>query len=184
MINKFGNGKAVRLSDRKVLWELNVDPKNRGEEPLDVTAPTYYKGKVFGAFKDGHLAAGDAKTGKKVWVEAAHRTRIVAAGVDGPLYIGTNAHELLALDPDGKTVWKFNAPGEDQSEPELSRREGLLRRLLERMFALDAEERQEDLEHRHQPGAPWPAAASSPPPRSPSATSTPPATTAPSTPST
>lgn len=30
VINKYGNGKAVRLRDRKVLWELKIRPSDRG----------------------------------------------------------------------------------------------------------------------------------------------------------
>mgnify|MGYP002382430533 CR=1 FL=1 len=101
VVNKFGNGKAVRLRDRKVLWELNVDPSNKGEEPIDVTGPVYYKGKVFGAFKDGHLAAGDAQTGKKVWVEDLHsELESSPLPIGGLLYIGTNDKQVLAIDPE------------------------------------------------------------------------------------
>src|ERR1700742_4204475 len=30
VINKYGNGKAVRLSDRKILWEMNTRPSDKG----------------------------------------------------------------------------------------------------------------------------------------------------------
>ncbi len=140
VINKFGNGKAVRLSDRKVLWELNLDPKNKGEEPIDVTGPVYYKGKVFGAFKNGNLAAGDAKSGKKLWVENLHaELESSPLVVGGLLYIGTNGHQLLALDPDnGKTVWRYEAPGEIKASP--SYREGKVfgADYESAMFAVDA----------------------------------------------
>src|SRR5918994_808280 len=66
VINKYGNGKAVRLEDRKVLWEINVRPSDKGK-PNFVTAPVYYRGRIYGAFLSGHLAAGDAETGKKDW---------------------------------------------------------------------------------------------------------------------
>ncbi len=58
VINKFGNGKAVRLSDRRVLWELKLRPSDKGHQ-LDVTAPVYHQGRVFGTFLDGYVAAGD-----------------------------------------------------------------------------------------------------------------------------
>ena len=51
MINKYGNGKAVRLRDRKVLWEINIRPSDKGQ-PNFVTSPVYYDGVVYGAFLD------------------------------------------------------------------------------------------------------------------------------------
>src|SRR5689334_4065281 len=112
VINKYGNGKAVRLSDHKVLWELNVRPSDKGK-PNFVTAPVYYRGRVYGAFLTGNLAAGDAKTGAKDWVRRlpGHlESSPMAAG--GLLYLGTDAAKVLALDPaTGATRWTFDAPG-------------------------------------------------------------------------
>ena len=140
VINKFGNGRAVRLSDRKVLWELNLDPRNKGETPVDVTGPVYYKGKVFGAFLDGHLAAGDAKSGKKIWLDDLHaELESSPLVVGGLLYIGTNKHQLLAIDPDsGKTVWKYDAPGEIKASPSYHEGRVFGADYESAMFALDA----------------------------------------------
>jgi outer membrane protein assembly factor BamB len=118
VINKYGNGKAVRLSDRKVLWELKIRPSNKGK-PNFVTAPVYYRGRVYGAFLDGHVAAGDAANGKKVWVRKlpAHLESSPLA-VNGMLYLGTDTTNLVALRAsDGKTVWSFNAPGAIKASP-------------------------------------------------------------------
>jgi len=118
VINKYGNGKAVRLRDRKVLWELNVRPSDKGK-PNFVTGPVYYRGAVYGAFLSGHLAAGDAKTGKKLWVRKlnAHLESSPLA-VDGTLYLGTDTTDVLALRAsDGKTRWSFNAPGAIKASP-------------------------------------------------------------------
>jgi outer membrane protein assembly factor BamB len=140
VINKFGNGKAVRLADRKVLWELNLDPKNKGETPVDVTAPAYYEGKVFGAFLDGKLAAGDAATGKKAWVVDLH-TELESSPlpVAGLLYIGTNDRRVLAIDPDdGKVVWKFDTPAEVKASPSYHDGTVFAADYESSMFALDA----------------------------------------------
>src|SRR6187402_1310504 len=96
VINKYGNGKAVRLEDRKVLWEINIRPSDRGK-PNFVTAPVYYEGRIYGAFLTGHLAAGDAATGKKDWVRKfdAHLESTPLA-VDGTLYLGTDTTDLIA----------------------------------------------------------------------------------------
>ncbi|HVY96423.1 MAG TPA: PQQ-binding-like beta-propeller repeat protein [Solirubrobacterales bacterium] len=118
VINKYGNGKAVRLRDHKVLWELNVRPSDKGK-PNFVTAPVYYQGRVYGAFLDGHLAAGDAETGAKDWVRKlpGHlESSPMAAG--GLLYLGSDAAKVLAIDPaTGATRWTFDAPGAIKASP-------------------------------------------------------------------
>lgn len=139
VINKYGNGKAVRLSDRKVLWELTLDPGNKGT-PVDVTSPAYAEGKVFGAFLDGYLAAGDAANGKKVWIDNLHAhlesSPLVVGGV---LYIGTDKHQLLAIDAeDGKTKWTFDAPGAIKASPSYHDGTVFGADYESTMFALDA----------------------------------------------
>jgi outer membrane protein assembly factor BamB len=139
VINKYGNGKAVRLRDRKVLWELNVRPSDKGK-PNFVTAPVYYEGKVFGAFLTGHIAAGDAKTGRKVWVRKldAHLESSPLA-VDGTLYLGTDTTDLIALRAsDGKTLWKYNAPGAIKASPSYHEGKVFFADYQSSMFALDA----------------------------------------------
>jgi outer membrane protein assembly factor BamB len=118
VINKYGNGKAVRLRDRKVLWELKIRPSNKGK-PNFLTAPVYYEGAVYGAFVDGHVAAGDAQTGKKLWVRKlnAHLESSPLA-INGMLYLGTDTTNVVALRAsDGKTVWSFNSPGAVKASP-------------------------------------------------------------------
>jgi outer membrane protein assembly factor BamB len=140
VINKYGNGKAVRLADRKVLWELKLDPSNKGKTPVDVTGPVYAGGKVFGAFLDGHLAAGDATSGKKVWVDDLHaHLESSPLVVGGLLYIGTDKKQLLAIDPeDGKTVWTFKAPGAIKASPSYHGGLVFAADYESTMFALDA----------------------------------------------
>ena len=139
VINKYGNGKAVRLRDRKVLWEINVRPSDKGK-PNFVTAPTYYGGAIYGAFLDGHVAAGDAATGKKLWVRKlpAHLESSPLA-VDGLLYLGTDTTNLVALDArTGKTVWSFNAPGAIKSSPSYHGGRVFAADYQSSMYALDA----------------------------------------------
>ena len=140
VINKYGNGKAVRLRDRKVLWELNIRPSDKGT-PNFVTAPVYYDGRVYGAFLTGHLAAGDAATGKKDWVRKfdAHLESSPLA-VDGKLYLGTDTTNLLALEAaSGKTLWSFNAPGAIKASPSYDDGKVFFADYQSSMFALDAE---------------------------------------------
>ncbi|HEY1853656.1 MAG TPA: PQQ-binding-like beta-propeller repeat protein [Solirubrobacterales bacterium] len=140
LINKYGNGKAVRLADRKVLWELKLDPSNKGKTPVDVTGPVYAAGKVFGAFLDGYLAAGDAATGKKVWVDDLHaHLEASPLVIEGLLYVGTDKHQLLAIDPEnGKIAWTFQAPGAIKASPSYDDGVVFDADYESTMFALDA----------------------------------------------
>jgi outer membrane protein assembly factor BamB len=139
VINKYGNGKAVRLSDRKVLWEINIRPSDKGK-PNFVTAPVYYDGKIYGAFLTGHLAAGDAATGKKVWVRKLKgHLESSPIAVDGTLYLGTDTTNLVALDADsGRTKWQFNAPGAIKASPSYDNGKVFFADYQSSMFALDA----------------------------------------------
>jgi outer membrane protein assembly factor BamB len=140
VINKYGNGKAVRLVDRKVLWEINIRPSDKGK-PNFVTAPVYYKGRVYGAFLTGHLAAGNAETGRKEWVRRfdAHLESTPLA-VDGTLYLGTDTTDLIALRAsDGRTRWSFNAPGAIKASPSYDGGRVFFADYQSSMFALDAE---------------------------------------------
>ncbi|HEU5104834.1 MAG TPA: PQQ-binding-like beta-propeller repeat protein [Solirubrobacterales bacterium] len=139
VINKYGNGKAVRLRDRKVLWEINIRPSDKGN-PNFVTAPVYYDGKVYGAFLTGHLAAGDAATGKKVWVRKLNgHLESSPLAVDGTLYLGTDTTNLVALDASsGKTRWQFNAPGAIKASPSYDDGKVFFADYESSMFALDA----------------------------------------------
>jgi outer membrane protein assembly factor BamB len=118
VINKFGNGKAIELKNRKILWELKLDPKNKGHQK-DVNGPAYYEGKVYGAFLDGYVAAGDGATGKKVWLRNLHAPiESSPLPVDGNLYLGTDSAKVVALDAgDGHIVWTFDAPGAIKASP-------------------------------------------------------------------
>jgi outer membrane protein assembly factor BamB len=117
LINKFGDGKAVRLSDRKVLWELRLH-RNHGK-PIDVTAPVYHRGRVYGAFLGGTVAAGDAATGRLVWkreLQAHLESSPLAVGET--LYLGTDAGDVVALrTSDGGTRWRFASPDAIKASP-------------------------------------------------------------------
>jgi outer membrane protein assembly factor BamB len=140
VINKYGNGRAVRLSDRKVLWELQLHPSNKGKQ-IDVTGPAYAEGRVFGAFIDGYLAAGDATTGKKLWVDNLHaHLESSPLAVEGKLYLGTDTTDVVALDAaDGKILWRFNAPGAIKASPSFDEGKIFVADYESSMFALDAD---------------------------------------------
>jgi len=138
-INKYGNGKAIQLGTRKVIGELVLDPKNKGHQEI-VTGPAYYRGLLYGAFLDGTLAAGDGKTGKVVWKRHLHaHLESSPLPVDGNVYLGTDAAEVLAIDAgDGHTVWSFKAPGAFKASPSYDRGNVFDGDYQSSMYALDA----------------------------------------------
>jgi outer membrane protein assembly factor BamB len=118
VVNKYGNAKAVRLRDRKVLWERDTDPRDSGK-PTDVTAPVYHEGTVFFAFLDGDLVAVDAESGAETWRRhlAGHLESSPMA-VGDTLYLGTDTTNLVALRAeDGEVLWQFNSPGAIRASP-------------------------------------------------------------------
>ncbi len=118
VVNKYGSAKAVRLSDRKVLWAHNPHPHDSGK-PTDVTAPVYHQGKVFFADVNGDLLAVDAETGKPVWdrkIPGHLESSPVAVG--DTLYLGTDTTNLIAVRAsDGRVLWQFNSPGAIKASP-------------------------------------------------------------------
>jgi len=139
VINKYGNGKAVRLRDRGILWELKVRPSDKGK-PLDVTAPVYHQGRVYWTFLDGRVAARDAATGTKVWVRDLHaHLESSPLAVDGTLYLGTDTTDLVALRAsNGKTLWRFNSPGAIKASPSIHDGRVFVADYQSAMFSLDA----------------------------------------------
>ncbi|HEY0278878.1 MAG TPA: PQQ-binding-like beta-propeller repeat protein [Solirubrobacterales bacterium] len=139
-INKYGNGKAIQLGDRKVIGELSLDPHNKGHQAI-VTGPAYYRGDVYGAFLDGTLAAADGKTGKVIWKDHLHaHLESSPLPVDGNLYLGTDTAEVVAIDAgDGHSVWKFKAPGAIKASPSYDSGNVFVADYQSSMFALNAD---------------------------------------------
>jgi outer membrane protein assembly factor BamB len=116
--NKYGNVRAVRLRDRKLLWERVTDHRLSGP-PTFVTAPVYHRGRVFLAFLDGDMVALDAATGKTAWKRdlRAHLESSPLA-VGGNLYLGDDRTNLVSVRAaDGAIRWQFNAPGAIKASP-------------------------------------------------------------------
>ncbi len=139
VVNKFGNAKAVRLRDRKILWERITDPRNAGK-PTDVTAPVYHRGLVFFVYVDGRIVAVDAKTGKPTWTRhlPGHLESSPMA-VDGRLYLGTDTTNVVALRAaDGAILWQFNSPGAIKASPSFHDGRVYVADYEGGMFSLDA----------------------------------------------
>jgi outer membrane protein assembly factor BamB len=139
VVNKYGNAKAVRLSDRKVLWEKVTDPKDSGV-PTDVTAPVYHRGLVYFAYVDGRLVALDAKSGRPRWTADLHsHLESSPMAVGNRLYIGTDKTNVVALRAsDGKVLWQFNSPGAIKASPSFHDGRVYVADYEGSMFCLDA----------------------------------------------
>lgn len=139
VVNKYGNAKAVRLRDRKVLWERVTDPKDTGK-PTDVTAPVYHRGKVFFAYVDGNLVAVDSTSGKQAWTRNLHsHLESSPMAVGGTLYIGSDKTNVIALRAsDGKIRWQFNSPGPIRASPSFHAGRVYVADYEGAMFCLDA----------------------------------------------
>jgi outer membrane protein assembly factor BamB len=139
VVNKYGNAKAVRLSDRRVLWERNPNPEDSGT-PTDVTAPVYHEGKVFFADVDGDLVAVDAETGKPVWTrKLAGHLESSPMAVGGTLYLGTDKTNVVAVRAaDGGVLWQFNSPGAIKASPSFHDGRVFVADYESGMFCLDA----------------------------------------------
>jgi len=139
VVNNYGNAKAVRLRDRKVLWERNTDPKDSGT-PTDVTAPVYHEGKVFFAYVDGNLVAVDAASGKQVWTrKLAGHLESSPMAVGGTLYLGTDKTNVVAVDASGgKVLWQFNSPGAIKASPSFHNGRVFVADYQSAMFCLEA----------------------------------------------
>jgi outer membrane protein assembly factor BamB len=118
VVNKYGNARAVRLRDRKILWERIVDRHLSGP-PTDVTAPVYHRGRVYLAYLDGDLIALDATTGKQDWRRNLHaHLESSPLAVDGTLYLGDDKTNLIAIrSSDGAIRWQLNTPGAIKASP-------------------------------------------------------------------
>jgi outer membrane protein assembly factor BamB len=141
VVNKYGNAKAVRLSDRKILWERNPNPKDSGT-PTDVTAPVYHEGKVFFADVDGDLVAVDAATGKEIWTrKLAGHLESSPMAVGGTLYLGTDKTNVVAVRAsDGRVLWQFNSPGAIKASPSYHHGRVFVADYESGMFCLDAKD--------------------------------------------
>jgi outer membrane protein assembly factor BamB len=118
VINKYGNAKAVRLSDRKILWEVTNRASDKGV-PNFVTAPVYYEGRIYGAFLGGEVVAGDAKDGHTLWRRKL-RGHLESSPMvaEGTLYLGTDTTDVVALHAsDGSPRWRVNLPAAIKASP-------------------------------------------------------------------
>jgi outer membrane protein assembly factor BamB len=141
VVNKYGNAKAVRLRDRKVIWERTTDPQDSGK-PTDVTSPVYHEGMILFAYVDGNLVAVDAKSGEKIWTrKLVGHLESSPMAVGGTLYLGTDKTNVVAVRAsDGKVLWQFNSPGAIKASPSFHDGRLFIADYQSAMFCLDAKD--------------------------------------------
>jgi outer membrane protein assembly factor BamB len=138
--NKYGDVRAVRLRDHKVLWERVTDHRLSGP-PTFVTAPVYHQNRVFLAFLDGDLVAVDAATGKTAWKRNLHaHLESSPLAVHGDLFLGDDKTNLVSLRAaDGRVRWQFNSPGAIKASPSYHDGRIYVADYQSAMFSLDAD---------------------------------------------
>lgn len=120
LADKYGDVRALRLSDRSVIWDLMKDDRYVGP-PSDTTGPAYFDDRVFVAFQSGILIALDADSGKITWKRDMH-TGLQSSPivVGGKLYLGSETGVMYCLEAgSGKTVWTYQAGSPVKSSPSL-----------------------------------------------------------------
>jgi len=139
LADKYGDVRALRLEDQKVLWDLQKSKQDVGP-PSDTTAPAYFDGHVFVAFQHGELVSLDAESGKVEWrrdMQTGLQSSPLA--VDGRLYLGSEKGTLFALDSEtGKTIWTRNATTPIKASPSLDKGTVFYASYSGTMFAADA----------------------------------------------
>ncbi|HEX6687703.1 MAG TPA: PQQ-binding-like beta-propeller repeat protein [Solirubrobacterales bacterium] len=138
--NKYGSVRAVRLRDRKTIWERVTDHRLSGP-PTFVTAPVYHRGRVFLAFLDGDLVAVDAASGKTAWKRDLHaHLESSPLAVGDSLYLGDDKTNLVSIRAsDGKIRWQFNSPGAIKASPSYHDGRVYVADYQSAMFCLDAD---------------------------------------------
>lgn len=140
LADKYGNVRALRLSDQKVLWDIQKDHRDVGP-PTDTTAPAYDDGHVYVAFQGGELVSFDAETGEIAW-KRNMQTGLQSSPivVDGRLYLGSEKAILFALDArTGRTVWTYKAPTPIKTSPSVDSGTVYFGDYSGSLFALDAQ---------------------------------------------
>jgi outer membrane protein assembly factor BamB len=125
LVNKYGNVYAIRLSDKKILWQRIVRKRLHGA-PIDVTGPAYSGGRLFVAEIGGALIALNSKTGKVDWKRNLNAHLESSPLIVGKtLYIGTDSSQVLAIDTaNGHQIWEYKAGASIKASP--SFHEGLI----------------------------------------------------------
>jgi outer membrane protein assembly factor BamB len=141
LADKYGNVRAIRTSDRRVLWDIQKSKENVGP-PSDVTGPAWHRDKVIVAFQGGELVAFDDQTGKIEWKRyLKSRLESSPAVGAGLVFVGTDKGDVDAFDAEtGKSVWtRTTGDASVKASPSLAGRLVCVGNYVGEMFCLDRE---------------------------------------------
>lgn len=139
LADKYGNVRAIRTSDQKVLWDIQKSREDVGP-PSDVTGPAWHRNKVVVAFEGGELVALDDQTGKVIWKRyLKSRLESSPAVGAGMVFVGTDKGDVDAFDIEtGKPLWtRSMGTAPVKSSPSLAGRLVCAGNYVGRMFCLD-----------------------------------------------
>lgn len=139
LADKYGNVRAIRTTDHKVLWDIQKSKENVGP-PSDVTGPAWHRNKVIVAFQGGDLVALDDQTGKIAWKRyLKSRLESSPAVGAGLVFVGNDKGDIDAFDAEtGKSVWtRSTGQAPVKASPSLAGRLVCAGNYVGQMFCLD-----------------------------------------------
>jgi outer membrane protein assembly factor BamB len=102
--------------EARVVWQADVGGADRF-----AFAPLRAGSAVYAASASGTVTKLDAETGKVQWQTETGSRLSTGPGSDGRIVaVGSPRGEVLALDPDGKLLWKAYVSGEILSAPQIA----------------------------------------------------------------
>ena len=119
VVNKFGNAKAVRLSDRKIIWERNDRPERlrhadrRHRARSSTTGTSSSPTSTAGWSPSTRRPA--SRSGRATCTPTSNPRR---SSVGNRLYLGDDKTNVVAVRAsDGRVLWQFNSPGAIKASP-------------------------------------------------------------------
>ncbi len=109
---------ALNLEDGSLKWEIALNTR--------APASTGSDGTIYAPFAvaagNGGIAALNPADGSVLWTyQAGDRvTTAPAVGLDGTIYFGSNADQLVAINADGTLEWAFDVGGDVVSSPTIA----------------------------------------------------------------
>lgn len=136
---------SLNSGELKKLWNVNIGAGGNKRLPL-LAQPIVVDGRIFTLDTESHLAAFDARSGRKIWGTNVRDRQeddpVIGGGIaysNGRLYATTGYDEILSLNPqDGKIVWRLALPSPSRAAPTVMDTRLFVVTLDNRLLALDA----------------------------------------------
>lgn len=115
-------------------WSTPVGRAGRG-----AFAPVLVDGTIYAAGEDGYVSRIDPSNGRVIWSVRAGRDLSAGVGADARrVVVGTVEGEVIALDADGKPLWRQRVSSEVQAPPLVVDDLVVVRSADARVFGLEA----------------------------------------------